>query len=697
MLTVNVKSNNIIIINNKNMNKFFTLLTAFALSLTVANAQIGGGAIMKLNEQPLEKFSTTQVNTPKVHKAKATPKKIEMAEGEHLVGFYTTDDLPDLSYGGYGITSQTGQLQAGAVFEDDVLNKYVGGQITKVRFAIATEVPIAGVYIYESTPDYDISTTPISSVDLSSYTPVEGWNDVTLTTPVTIESGKYYLIAYEYTQSSNTTSIEAYPLVTDEDLDVDVIPTYGFLVYAYWPSYRVTDWATMDDCGSLCIQAVVKGGNLIDEDITLSNLTADNYVSAGNELSYSYKIGNAGNVLPTSYSLNVAIDGNVVETLDTPVALMNKKQVVNGTLTVPSDLAQGDHTLSLQVATINGNTPTQYIDDDIVNASFVVYEGKAYRQMYLVEEYTSVQCRFCPLGHAVLDLLQEIRPNRYALVAIHSAGMGTDPFYLSDGSTEYLESFVMASGSSYPSASFNRYLYDDADLNPYGDIALSIGYDALYQELAASMIDDIVHSTYSKIPAFANIGIETDYNESTRQLTIKVYGDGVGIAKDILDGNRLTVYLTEDGLVSTQLLDNGSYQEDYVHNNVLRALVTTQGYPYCGDEINWTSESAYENDYTVTLDSSWNPENMHVVASISKSFLTPKSDGWYWADYSEAYVNNANMIKVGNSTGISKPISDANATETSRYTMDGRQLSSPVKGLNIVKMSDGTTRKVIVR
>lgn len=38
---------------------------------------------------------------------------------------------------------------------------------------------------------------------------------------------------------------------------------------------------------------------------------------------------------------------------------------------------------------------------------------------------------------------------------------------------------------------------------------------------------------------------------------------------------------------------------------------------------------------------------------------------------------------------------DANATEIARYSADGRKLAAPTKGLNIIKMSDGTTRKVV--
>lgn len=37
------------------------------------------------------------------------------------------------------------------------------------------------------------------------------------------------------------------------------------------------------------------------------------------------------------------------------------------------------------------------------------------------------------------------------------------------------------------------------------------------------------------------------------------------------------------------------------------------------------------------------------------------------------------------------------AEEAARYTMDGRHLSKPQPGVNIVRMTDGTTKKVIVK
>ncbi|MCD8294001.1 MAG: Omp28-related outer membrane protein [Clostridia bacterium] len=683
------------------MKKIFTLLAALVLSLTIANAQIIGKNAIKKSPVELQKYQGVAPEaSPKLSKANSKPQRISLDNDEHLIGYYTTDDIPAATYGSYGFPNNTGQLKAGAIFEDDVFHNYYGGQITKVRFALRGEVDIANVEIYEVDPDtYAIDNTPISHTDFTG-TPTVGWNDVTLSTPVTIEKDKYYLISFEYTQIPEDSTTAAHPLITDTGLDVDINPYYGFLVYGYWPSYNATDWNAFVTYGSLCIQAVVKGGGDV-ADMALKNFFVDKYGKAGEDIDYSFNMRNDGQNIPSTYEISVSIDGVVQETLSTPVPLTSEYQTYNGTITLPADISTGDHKIMVHVAKINGNEPTQYTEDDTLETSFNVYEGSASvsRQMYLIEEYTSTLCTYCPLGHAVLDKLQENHPNRYALVAIHSEGMGADPMFISDKRTEYLEYYADRYGT-LPAASFNRYLYNDADLNADETVAIGIAYDTKYTEEVANDIYNLVHSTYSKIPVFAAVCIESHYNSDTRELSIKVYGDGVSNAKDYLADNRLTVYLTEDGLVYTQL-NQGTYDKNYVHNNVLRQIVNDNDFGL-GDEIGWTSESSYENNFTVTLDSSWNADNMHIVALISKDLAHWEDDAlgghWYYNDYDEMFVNNANMVKLGETTGIkSVSFTDSNVVEVSRYTIDGRQISSPVKGLNIVKMSDGTARKVIVK
>lgn len=48
-------------------------------------------------------------------------------------------------------------------------------------------------------------------------------------------------------------------------------------------------------------------------------------------------------------------------------------------------------------------------------------------------------------------------------------------------------------------------------------------------------------------------------------------------------------------------------------------------------------------------------------------------------------------------TGIDKTTTSTDVEEVARYSVDGQRLSAPTKGLNIVKYSDGSVKKVAVR
>ena len=61
-----------------------------------------------------------------------------------------------------------------------------------------------------------------------------------------------------------------------------------------------------------------------------------------------------------------------------------------------------------------------------------------------------------------------------------------------------------------------------------------------------------------------------------------------------------------------------------------------------------------------------------------------------WGDYFD------NIVEY-DVTGINKVKSSANVTELSRYSVNGHRLDSPTKGLNIVKYSDGSVRKIAVQ
>lgn len=67
-------------------------------------------------------------------------------------------------------------------------------------------------------------------------------------------------------------------------------------------------------------------------------------------------------------------------------------------------------------------------------------------------------------------------------------------------------------------------------------------------------------------------------------------------------------------------------------------------------------------------------------------------------DTKSGKVVNAAQCKVkGVETGISSNTAASKAVEVARYTADGQQVSQPVKGVNIVRYSDGRVVKSVVR
>lgn len=63
----------------------------------------------------------------------------------------------------------------------------------------------------------------------------------------------------------------------------------------------------------------------------------------------------------------------------------------------------------------------------------------------------------------------------------------------------------------------------------------------------------------------------------------------------------------------------------------------------------------------------------------------------YWYPCLPVFAND------GNTNGMTTTTTDGNATVTARYNADGQLIDTPQRGINILRMSDGSTRKVLVK
>ena len=65
-------------------------------------------------------------------------------------------------------------------------------------------------------------------------------------------------------------------------------------------------------------------------------------------------------------------------------------------------------------------------------------------------------------------------------------------------------------------------------------------------------------------------------------------------------------------------------------------------------------------------------------------------------DYRLSYFGYFENIVEFDATGIDKTTTSTDVEEVSRYSVNGQRLVGPTKGLNIVKYSDGSVKKVAV-
>ena len=66
-------------------------------------------------------------------------------------------------------------------------------------------------------------------------------------------------------------------------------------------------------------------------------------------------------------------------------------------------------------------------------------------------------------------------------------------------------------------------------------------------------------------------------------------------------------------------------------------------------------------------------------------------------DYRNSLFRYFKNIVEFEATGIDKTTTSTDVEEVARYSVNGQRLSAPTKGLNIVKYSDGSVKKVTVR
>lgn len=689
------------------MNRILLSLCALMLSASAANAQYLTSSVQLSKHNMVTakagnvKFHNV-VDPSQVNVAKKSLAPQKLNANQKTVGVAGSSTMVT----GLGLPS-AGNKAKGVYNAMDVsdLAKYKGAKIVGARYLIAASLgSSANVELYtieqvngKSTPTLytskAASSQKVSKLNSDQTAFDQEWNEVIFDKALDVNDVTNGLvIGYTYTQkttqSGGNYTAECFPVAAGEG-------TSGVL--AYGDLGKGTGWYQVSNEYVMCIQLIVEKEGGFPDDLAIAQVTTNPMLKPDEKLPFEFYVNNSGSKACTNASFNVLIDNNPVAELTLPKdgSISDEYVKLDATLDLSEyNLENGAHVLGVKVKNVNGKDPSGDTSDDAAAAQFRIYTETTTRQYNLVEQFTSTSCVYCPWGYETLRALTKSRDD-VAWVAIHGLQdkNNPDPYTISDA-----DAILGYSTNGFPSANFNRF-------NLGGNmIATNIATEKNAQ--LAEQLSGVLDMEDEIAPSVVNLQMETNLtvgdnpNLKDATLNITIKGTGVKDASKILEGATLGLYVTENGVKSKQYSPNG-WIGTYNHENVLRVIGTENPW---GDVITWNGDN-FEMTYEVTIPKKQynyneNKNTLNAVAFVSLPFMI-NVDGknYFNGDLNNVWVNQCQFLELpkGQATAIKGVETSENATVVARYAADGSEVSAPVKGINILKLSDGTTRKVVVK
>lgn len=690
------------------------MTAALAMMAMTANAQSMKHINMNASSQTWAEASTPQKVENSTRKV-ATRAGSDIADNQRYIN-YSYDE--SYVWPATFPADTQGAISLGTLFYSDAFKNFEGCKIVGARFYVnipigASKVGICHVKIENNTPYVgDI----LASKEVPST--VAHWNYVWFDEPYKIDTKNFdgLLPYYDFTPS-NMSADAGYPIASSGTY----AGTCGALAYgdvdgkhdqsswAWQPIYLGTDGS------NLMIQLIIEkeDGNFILHDLVLDKIAMSPFVKNNTKTGLAFTCHNDGRDNITNVKFGIEVDGEKMGTFtyDKTTAGDAFKEITNADysnipvgLPVDKDWAIGEHEVTVYPVLVEGKEPAGDLTNDKLTTKFKVYKENFDRTKNLVEFYACQLSKYTYFADQVLTKTANAREeDDLAIVSIHGEGQQVNE----DGSVEKLEDVFTVpeanklayySTPSDGSGAFNRYFYDNDVINAEKALTVNMAaQDASDQDNVVSMLNTIINESTTFYPSFSTVGIESKLDDATGKLTIKVMGKLINDYQKLIgDDARLTVYLTEDKVIGKQNTGGSIAKPRFTHNHVLRKIVTGT----LGDALQ-TNGNSYENDYEIELDDAWKSKNMHIIAFVSRPMKETEKDGKtaLASAMNDLWVDNTNMVAVGESdlTGISNVINWNEVKEVGRYTIDGQKLNAPTKGINLVKLSNGKTIKVIVK
>ena len=609
----------------------------------------------------------------------------------------------------YGITPES-YVGAGANHYDCAIfvpGKFAGNSIDVIGFYLVDKSALTNVkcWIAKDLPS-NLTTDCMYAADVTSLSDLmtSGLPCLVKTSGVKVPEGGCY-VGYSFDVSDLTAEYGQYPIAFDGGIDKEG---------GAYLKFTGEDWSNMygQGFGNLLTMVQMSGDNFVGDAASFSKTSFNRVIGAVNgtakvkatvmgegvnpvtSLSYTVKDLSTGAV---SSEQTVSADG---------IAFYETGSVVFE-IPVGSEYSLSDKEITITKVNGEANAAT----DNVSMTGPVLVVTREVPRNIVEEEFTATGCPYCTRGYAGMDALHDKYPDRFIGIAVHGDVNYSDPMRITDYNT------VMSGIGGFPTALLNRINEVDPYFGSSSGTLLGIVND-VESYMGPAEAEVVVSPVWNEDQTVieVNTNVTFLYNGDTAP-----YALGYVLLADGLTGTsynwwQYNAYYGATGLATEPYLNawttRGTIVEDmfqdYYGNSIDACMVQDMVYDHIAIKATSVSKGVSGSikapivaDQVQTHTTTFNLSN-GVKSKTGDNLLQDKSKLKVVAllfNTKTGEIVNAAQSEIApyGSTGIENVSNSAdNVKEVARYSIDGTQLNAPAKGINIVKMSDGTTRKVLV-
>lgn len=551
----------------------------------------------------------------------------------------------------------------------------VGKTINAVRFGLtAPHATNAKVWVASELPVTVDASHTLNFVDVPDSKLGNAQIDVELPSAIEVPANGIY-VGYSFTITTASGNADKYPVLFAGKPAVNMLILKTNSVVPQW-----TDLVD-DNFGRLFLQVLLEG-TFAD-----NNAAADDfgpvYGAVGESETVAIDVTNYSETPLSSIDYTITSDGETSAEqhadIATPITF-NKTGKVN--IIVTADATVGEKAKTLNITKVNGNANAAAGK----TTNFTVYTlPELVERKVVVEEFTGTGCGWCPRGLIGMENLRNTYGDRFV-------GIGLHQYNSSDAMSIAKSAYASLSFSGAPSCRINR----GDEIDPYygsvSDIREDFAAAMAVPALAKINVSGTIDEELKKVNAKAQVEALLDNSEYT--LEFVVIGDGLkGTGSAWNQSNYYTQYSSSElpddlaifasgGKYGTNPITGWSFNDVAL----VSSYVSSSNKAPKLDVMNAGEQK--EAEYTLTmptktaLKTAVKDAQLYIVALI--------------VDKQKHIVNAAKApITIADPSGIENVNAAANNEQIARYTLDGRRVQGMQKGLNIVRMANGKTIKVI--